>query len=107
MVSGFGFPDSGFGYRGCFAIAGKVDTRLPGKGNLNSHGARPVNQIISMIKWIRTSRLSIQNSLSLCFGMRCDCVKSPRSSYTGLYPQSDFTRGCIPRVTLHGVVSPE
>ena len=42
---------------------GKVDMRLPGKGNSNSHGARPVHQIISMIKWIRTSRLSIQNSL--------------------------------------------
>ena len=28
----------------------KVDIRLPGKGNSNSHGARPVHQIISMIK---------------------------------------------------------
>ena len=27
--------------------------------------ARPVHQIISMIKWIRTSRLSIKNSLAL------------------------------------------
>ena len=34
--------------------------RLPGNGNSNSHGARPVH---SMIKWIRTSRLSIKNSL--------------------------------------------
>jgi len=39
----------------------KVDIRLPRKGNTNSHGARPVHQIISMIKWIRTSRLSIKN----------------------------------------------
>ena len=31
----------------------------------SSHGARPVHQIISMIKWIRTSKLSIKNSLSL------------------------------------------
>ena len=31
----------------------KVDIRLPGKGHPNSHGARPVHQIISMIKWIR------------------------------------------------------
>ena len=30
----------------------------------NSHGARPVQLIITMIKWIRTSRLSINNSLS-------------------------------------------
>jgi len=34
-----------------------------GKGNSNSHGARPVHLIITMIKWIRTSSLSIKNSL--------------------------------------------
>ena len=28
---------------------GKVDVKLPGKWNSNSHGARPVHQIISMI----------------------------------------------------------
>ena len=38
--------------------------RFDGKGNSNSHGASPVHQIISMIEWIRTSRLSIKNSLS-------------------------------------------
>jgi len=43
----------------------KVDVRLPGKGNSNSPGARPVHQIILMIKWIRTSRLSIKNYLSV------------------------------------------
>ena len=43
----------------------QVDIRLSGKGNSNSHGARPVHQITSMIKWIRTSRLAINNSLSL------------------------------------------
>jgi hypothetical protein len=37
--------------------------RLPGKGNSNSHGARPAHQIISMIKWIRTISLSIKISL--------------------------------------------
>jgi len=42
----------------------KVVVRLPGKGNSNTHGARPVHQISSMIKWIRTSRLSTKNSLS-------------------------------------------
>jgi len=41
----------------------KVDVRLPGKGNSDSHGARPVHLIITMITWIRTSRLSIKNSL--------------------------------------------
>ena len=42
----------------------KVDARLPGKGDSNSHGARPVLLIITMIKWIWTSRLSTKNSLS-------------------------------------------
>jgi len=37
----------------------KVDLRLPGKGN----GARPIHLIITVIQWIRTSRLSIKNSL--------------------------------------------
>ena len=41
----------------------KVDIRLPGKGDSNSHGARPVRQ---KHRWTRTSRLSIKNSLSLC-----------------------------------------
>ena len=41
-----------------------VDVRLPGEMNSTSHGARPVHLIITMMKWIRTSRLSIKNSLS-------------------------------------------
>jgi len=41
-----------------------VDIRLPGKGDTNSHGARPVHLISTMIKWTRTSRLTIKNSLS-------------------------------------------
>jgi len=41
----------------------KAYIRLPGKGNSNSHGARPVHRIISTITWIRTSRLSMKNSL--------------------------------------------
>ena len=41
-----------------------LDVRIPGKGNSNSHGARTVHLIITMIKWFRTSRLSIKNSLS-------------------------------------------
>jgi len=49
----------------CVALwgLGKVDVRLPGKGNPITHGARPVHLIITMIKWIRTSRLSIKNSV--------------------------------------------
>jgi len=38
-----------------------LDVRLPGKGNSNSHDARPVHLIITMITWIRTSRLSKKN----------------------------------------------
>ena len=45
-------------------VSGKADIRLPGKGNSNLYGARPVHQIISMITWIRTIRLSIKNALS-------------------------------------------
>ena len=43
----------------------KVDVRLPESGNSNCNGARPVHLIITMMKWIRTSRLSINKSLSL------------------------------------------
>jgi hypothetical protein len=48
----------------------KVDVRLPGKGNSNSHGARPVHIIVTMMTWIRTSRLSMKNSLSQRAGKR-------------------------------------
>ena len=46
-----------------FMCPSKVWIRLAGEGNSNSHGARPVHQIISMMKRIRTSRLSIEKSL--------------------------------------------
>ena len=49
--------------QGYLSHSRKVDIRLTGKGNSNSHGARPVHLITSMIKWIRTSGLSIKNSL--------------------------------------------
>ena len=39
------------------------EVRLPGKGNSNSHGARPDHLFITMIKRIRTSRLSIKHFL--------------------------------------------
>ena len=42
----------------------KEDARLPGKGDLNFHGARPVHLIITMTRRIRTSRLSTKNSRS-------------------------------------------
>ena len=47
--------------RNCMGGTRKVDIRLPGKEDSNSHGARPVPQ---KHRWTRTSRLSIKNSLS-------------------------------------------
>jgi len=35
---------------------GRVDARLPGKVNSNSHGARPLHLISTMTKWIRPRR---------------------------------------------------
>jgi len=52
-------------YMGASAEGGRLPAMpVAGCGNSNSHGARTVHLIITMIKWIRTSRLSIKNSLS-------------------------------------------
>jgi len=48
-----------------FSSTRKADVTLPGKGNSNSHGERTIHLIITMIRWNRTSRLSIKNYLSL------------------------------------------
>jgi len=72
----------------------KVDTRLPGTGNSNSHGARPVHQIISMIKWIRTSRLSIKKTLSQ---LEDSLAVAPReAALEGGSDQSDRLRPALP-----------
>ena len=42
----------------------KVDVRLPSKGNSTSHVARPVHQIVTMTRWIRT-RLSMKKKKAL------------------------------------------
>ena len=47
-----------------------------GTENSNLHGARPVYQNISMRKWIRTSRLSIKNSLCTPWGRRRRCSRN-------------------------------
>ena len=60
---GSGIREQGSGIR-IEGGSGVSRIKLPGKVNSNSHGVRPVHQTISMIKWIRTSRLSIMNSLS-------------------------------------------
>ena len=61
----------------------KVDIRLPGKRDSNSHGARPVHQ---KHQWTRTSRLSIKNSLSLRLPeSSCSSTAVPPTPYTS-YP---------------------
>ena len=57
----------------------EVDARLPGKGNSNSYGARPVHLITTMIKWIRTSRLSLKKwySCRLRGGAASSSARSP------------------------------
>ena len=72
-----------------FPVSGRnVDVRLPGKGNSKSHGARSVHQIITMIKWIRTSRLPIKKSPPVrwrCWSSLRRCAlaapRTPRSVY--------------------------
>jgi hypothetical protein len=51
--------------------------------NSDSRGARPVHLIITMIKWIQTSRLSIEKSLSLDLAERLDARIGPFMSYQG------------------------
>ena len=65
--------------RGVHLLARTVDVRLPGKGNSNFHGARPVHLIITMITWIRSSRLSTTNSFSLHLlaGRARDAARQP------------------------------
>ena len=76
---------------------------LPGKGNSNSHGARPVHLIITMIEWIRTSRLSMKNSLSLPGKWRGDFPGSLfSSSGAGSYPSRPF-----PTVVTRTVLLPQ
>ena len=58
---------------------------LPGKWNLKSHGARPVHLIITIIKWVRTSRLAITNPLSL--PSLFDGRMLTRGTLDGLNPQ--------------------
>jgi len=72
----------------------KVDERQPGKGNSNSHGARPVHLIITMITWIRTSRLSINNSLSEC-SKKVSRPGRPRTLTVG-YRGASLIRKCPP-----------
>ena len=43
----------------CHRHARKVDVRLPEEGDSNSHGARPVHLIITMMQWVVNIELSL------------------------------------------------
>jgi len=55
------FPEN----KGFFRVGVVGSWSIPAGDALDQgiHGARPVHLIITMIKWIRTSRLSMKNSL--------------------------------------------
>ena len=57
----------------------------------NPHGARPVHLIISMIKWIRTSRLSMKSSLSECDLGRVRNIHGPQL-FSRVAPPPDVKR---------------
>ena len=65
----------------------RADRRQALRGN--PHGARPVHLLITMIKWIRTSRLSIKNSL---------CVERTAAKRSEVDPFSFFFITLKPRV---------
>ena len=69
----------------------KVDVWLPGKWNSKSHGARPVHLTITMIKWIRTSRLSIKDSLSA----QALSLREMGGSWDEDYRGQSLGRGCL------------
>ena len=100
--------EAGFGPGGCRAACSEAgppsaactdallgqglgDVRLPGKGNSFSHGARPVHQIISMIKWIRTNKFPIKKSLSPGLRRVAQGVPPPREGVCG----RKCERGCL------------
>ena len=67
-----------------------TQVRLPGNGNSNSHGARPVHLIITMIKWSGTSRLSIKKTVSS--RRRASCAR--RGGRGGRRRPALWSRGC-------------
>ena len=69
--------------------------RLPRKGNSKAHGARPVH-LISMMKSIRTSRLSTKNFLSLEHQLLRD-ARLPPASVSRVYRVTSRIRNTHPR----------
>jgi len=66
-----------------FLLGGRIWGLGKGKGDSNSHDARPVHLIITMIKWIRTSRLSLKNSLLWSQGRNTDLADEDDGSGGG------------------------
>jgi len=65
----------------------------------DSHGARPVHPIITMIMWIRTSRLSIKNFLSADV-LYC-AATGPVCCANGSAALSELRR-CRTEIPVHG-----
>ena len=80
-------------------VSRKVDIRLPGKRNSNSHGARMVHQ---KHRWIRTSRLSIKNSLSQRLNSKPSAAAERRGQARGRARVRKADRGFL----LVGVSTP-
>ena len=74
-------PGTGYETTGYEPLTRNVDMRLPGKGNSTPMVQGRSTKIISIIKWIRTSRLSIKNSLSY----------EPSPKTTGYEPAKRYT----------------
>ena len=100
----FKLPKNCFGrdkeeYEGSGRGQRKVDVRLSGKGNSNSHGARPVHLIITMMKWMRTSRLSIKKSYSEASGTGLE-KRRPDLSGIILNPNKNIRWGFEHRISI-------
>ena len=96
MLQRFGCQVEGL-WRRLEGLPRKVGVKLPGKGNSNPHGARTFHLIITLMKLIRTSVLSIKSSLSVWRRLEgsFDWSGSRRSCST-LYPTA--LAGCGARL---------
>ena len=93
----------------CWIHTRKEDVRLSEKLSSNLHGARPVHQIITMIQWTLTRRLTIKKCLYKVYDKGL-LLSTPRHLRQISSRGGDFgdTIPCkVTAVILHGVVSPD
>ena len=80
-----------------------MDVRLPRKRNSSPLGARLVHLIITMIKCIRTSRMSIKNSPSTDAPQQISHLqRTPNGSGSGT-TRAEHAQGHLPRVLHHQI----